>query len=485
MGPLSPPHHPPTLDDDLPSRIDQLDENVLSDSISSMFESEGQPITTQTGFRPQKVIYERPPCTGKTVRRDNRKLVALTLPKVVNYNMRSLFPKYENLAQDVHERESDLIFLTEVWEKKENKRHQFKLETLYEMKGIKYISTPRPGAQRGGGAAIAARLERFLLTKLNIVIPKSLEVVWGLLKPKVMKGKITTIIVCCFYSPPRSKKNNELIDHMTVTLQLLLNIHTNAGIIISGDRNDLGISALLSIDPSLRQTVSKVTHGFKTLDVIVTNLSCFFEEPVIVPAVLPDRPGHGVPSDHFGVIAKPRSNHSDLANNVKVKKMIRPLPESLIPTFTERFSSQDFQVLYGLSSSEMVDKFQSIIRPILSGTFPEKQITISSYDDPWFSEELRHLKRQRQRHYHRHGKDAKHTELMNKFNEKLKNAIQKYKLKIENDVRDGRRGSTYPALKRMGSRLFEANQPAFQLQNHTELNLTSAQFAEKIADHFP
>ena len=75
------------------------------------------------------------------------------------------------------ERESDISFLTEVWEKKEKKKHQLKLEELLEMHGIKYISTPRPGAQRGGGAAIAVRLENFSISKLNIPLPKSIEVV--------------------------------------------------------------------------------------------------------------------------------------------------------------------------------------------------------------------------------------------------------------------------------------------------------------------
>ena len=131
------------------------------------------------------------------------------------------------------------------------------------MKGIKYISTPRPGAKRGGGAAIAARLEKFSLSKLNIPIPGSLEVVWGLLKPKVITGKITVIIVCCFYSPPRSKKNSELVDHITVTLQSLMNIHSSAGIIISGDRNDIKMSVFASIDPSLRQIVETNTVALK------------------------------------------------------------------------------------------------------------------------------------------------------------------------------------------------------------------------------
>ena len=86
--------------------------------------------------------------------------------------MRSFFPKCDNFAQDMYERESDLSFLTEVWEKSEKKRHQFKLEELLEIRGIKYISTPRPGAQRGGGAAIAVRLEKFNISKLNIPLPR-------------------------------------------------------------------------------------------------------------------------------------------------------------------------------------------------------------------------------------------------------------------------------------------------------------------------
>ena len=75
----------------------------------------------------------------KTIRRDNKSVQALTLPRLTNYNMRSLFPKIGNFSIDMHERETDLSFLTEVWQKKENKKHQFKLEELLELSGIKYI----------------------------------------------------------------------------------------------------------------------------------------------------------------------------------------------------------------------------------------------------------------------------------------------------------------------------------------------------------
>ena len=76
------------------------------------------------------------------------------------------------------EREADCSFLCEIWGKSESKKHQKKIEEMLEMSGISYISTPRPGARRGGGAGIAFNPTRFSVSKLNINIPKPLEIVW-------------------------------------------------------------------------------------------------------------------------------------------------------------------------------------------------------------------------------------------------------------------------------------------------------------------
>ena len=68
-------------------------------------------------------------------------------------------PKIRTVALDIIERESDLIFLTEIWQKEDDKKHQSKIEEMFQLHGIKYISTPRPGARRGGGAALALDLK--------------------------------------------------------------------------------------------------------------------------------------------------------------------------------------------------------------------------------------------------------------------------------------------------------------------------------------
>ena len=187
--------------------------------------------------------------------------------------MRSLLPKLDSYAEDFEDRDTGVSFLTEIWTKAENNKHQNKLKELFEMKGLLYISTPRPGLKRGGGVAIVADPTRFLLSKLSVSNPQQLEVVWGLLKPKVITGQITKVICCAFYSPPRSKKKTKLIEHLANTLQDLLLEHPGAGVVIAGDRNDLGIERILSTESSLKQIVGVPTHGRKILDVVCTNLA--------------------------------------------------------------------------------------------------------------------------------------------------------------------------------------------------------------------
>ena len=181
----------------------QLDGNISLNSENEN-SSSGNQIPVHISLRSaQPETIERLPFVRKYIRRDNKVLQAISLPKLSSYNMRSLIPKIENFGRDFQDRMCNLAFLCEIWEKSENKQHQFKIEELLEIRGIKYISTPRPGARRGGGAALAADSVQFNLEKLPISIPHGLEIVWGILTPKEITGKIKKIIVSCFYSPPR------------------------------------------------------------------------------------------------------------------------------------------------------------------------------------------------------------------------------------------------------------------------------------------
>jgi hypothetical protein len=136
---------------------------------------------------------ERGPPARKVVRRDEGLVQALTLPAITVYNMRSMWPKIGNMAEDITMRNTDLCFLTEVWEKKESKRHQHSIEEIMEMKDIKYISTPRPGGRRGGGVGIAYSEKHFQVSKLNIEVKKPLECLFGLSNPEVTLPKLENL----------------------------------------------------------------------------------------------------------------------------------------------------------------------------------------------------------------------------------------------------------------------------------------------------
>ena len=115
------------------------------------------------------------------------------------------------------------------------------------------------------------------------------------------------MISICFYSPPRSKSNPKLLDLLSTKISRLRTQYSGCGIIICGDRNGLKIEQLLSVDPALRQIVNLNTNmnDDKTLDVICTDLAASFQAPTRLPAIRVDERMEGVPSDHWGVEAKP------------------------------------------------------------------------------------------------------------------------------------------------------------------------------------
>ena len=106
-----------------------------------------------------------------TVRRDNKRILASKLPTIFVTNHRSFFPKFHNFVNVMKTLDLTLCLHSEVWEDKEKKTRQDKLEEALELDGIQYISNPRPD-RRGGGAAISLMAGEFTLTKLDVIVPK-------------------------------------------------------------------------------------------------------------------------------------------------------------------------------------------------------------------------------------------------------------------------------------------------------------------------
>ena len=166
--------------------------------------------------------------------------------------------KKNNFKIDLFERQVDVSLLCEVWQKAESKKHKAEIEQMLESEGLKYFSTIRPRGKRGGGAAIIVNTEKFHVQKLDIQIPHHLEIIWALAKPKAETAEFKRIILCSFYSTPRSRLRNKLKDHINGTLQMLKSRYEKCAIYVGGDKNKMDISSILNNNLKLKQIV--LTH---------------------------------------------------------------------------------------------------------------------------------------------------------------------------------------------------------------------------------
>ena len=162
--------------------------------------------------------------------------IAHHLPVLTVSNVRSLFPKIGNVKTNMLERQVDVNLCCEIFEKTGSKKQKDEIEKMLEMEGFKYFSTPRPKGKRGGGAAIIVNTKNFKVEKIEIQIPHKLEIVWALAKPKNTNAHFKNIILCSFYSPPRSKQRNKLKDHITETLQVLTTKYGECAIFCGGPK---------------------------------------------------------------------------------------------------------------------------------------------------------------------------------------------------------------------------------------------------------
>ena len=129
-----------------------------------------QTIPVIVGNRPAVAASSIPRTNSRvTIRRDNRTLLALSLPSIFVTNHRSFFPKCKNFLDEMFELNMQLGLHSEIWEDKENKNHQHMIEEAFELQGVRYISNPRKN-RRGGGAAITLIEKDFLLSELDVSV---------------------------------------------------------------------------------------------------------------------------------------------------------------------------------------------------------------------------------------------------------------------------------------------------------------------------
>ena len=122
--------------------------------------------------------------------------------------------------------------------------------------------------------------------------PKSLEVVWGLVKPRTPTSQFKGIIVCSFYLVPHSNRKSQLVEHIALNYSELKVKHKDFLFLVGGDKNDLDSRKILDISPTLHMMNTKPTYGNKNIDVLISDMAHLYHESVILQSVPTDIPSN-------------------------------------------------------------------------------------------------------------------------------------------------------------------------------------------------
>jgi hypothetical protein len=369
---------------------------------------------------------------------------------------------------------------SKVGEDKEKKSHQDKLEEALELDGIQYISNPRPD-RRGGGAAISLMAGEFTLTKLDVIIPKNLEVIWGIVRPNKSTVDFKGIIVCSFYSVPYRRKKAQLIQHIAINYAELKSKYKNFFFLTGGDKNYLEIREILDISPTFHMHNTKPTHGDKNSNVLVSDMVHLFSESVIIPNVetdIPDgQPGGGKQSDHPIVYCQPRLGMTDKpARRVETKKT-RRMDDNRKRLLAQWIQQESWEMVYdSKSASEMAVQFTQLVNEKINNICPEEEVKITQFDGKVTSLVLQKLGRQKKREYSKNGNSRRFKEVKKKMNQRIKLEGKKALEKIlENGNNKGMKWVR--EAKRVSARPGEDISGNISLPTHIDANFTSQQSA--------
>lgn len=211
------------------------------------------------------------------------------VPTLLLANVMSLAPKIDEVRLFLQQNSVDICCLTETWLKNTID------DTVIHIHDYNLERKDRVLAQHGGVALYikdSIKVERLREYEIN----DGIEVLWCKLRPHRLPRGFSSLIVGVLYHPPASN-DNEMIEYLMNTLSNIESAYLNAALLLAGDFNRLDVAPVTN-QFRLKQMIKIATRGERTLDLVLTNLHEYYQDPVKFPPF-------GL-SDHCTIIIHPK-----------------------------------------------------------------------------------------------------------------------------------------------------------------------------------
>ena len=252
-------------------------------------------------------------------------------------------------------------------------------------------------------------------SRLDELSDDSFEVLWISLRPVRLPKGITNLVVATVYHPP-SANDTDMLNYLSKSLSLMESRFPCCGFILLGDFNKLNTTRLRT-GYDLKQLVKFPTRGNSILDIVLTNLSTFFDQPT-------KRAPFGL-SDHMSIEINPIARSKIRENTVIVK--VRDLRPSSRLAMRQYLEQVDMPGMMDREKScdEKTLLLETIVNTVMDYILPLRSKKSKANDPPWMNSTLSNLIRNRQKALNQ-GNIDEFKRLRNQVNRKRKSCRAKY-----------------------------------------------------------
>ena len=329
------------------------------------------------------------------------------VPSFLVSNVMSLAPKIDELRHVLQNANLDCACITESW----LRSHIH--DNVVALKGFNIIRKDRVESEHGGVCVYVKDTIEF--TILDDLHDPSFEMLWIKLRPTRLPRGCTSIVVGTLYHPP-SASDLAIMEYLTKCLSIIESRFANCGFLVLGDFNRLDITPLRN-NFQLKQIVHFPTRGRRTLDLILTNISEYYQAPI-------ERPPFGL-SDHATIQLQPKERAQMKQTTITIKaRDLRPSKRHAMSSYLE---AVDVCAMTSALETcvEKVSLLKEIMATGLDRILPIQSRRVHSTEPPWITSTLKELIQARQRALSS-GDNQHFRELRNRVNRERKACRAKY-----------------------------------------------------------
>ena len=213
----------------------------------------------------------------------------------------------------------------------------------------------------------------------------------------------------------------------------------------------------------------------------------YYSVPYIAPAVQPDDPASGVPSDHDMAVAEPLAGAGTTHTREYRVKTSRPMPDSSVRLFGQWIQGIQWdELLTGdMTPTQQAETMEKMFSDKVDNLFPVRSCRVSNSDLPYITAEIKKLDKYVKKEYKLKGKSEKYLKLKSIYDCKMTKAASDHLNKYVRDLKEQAPGKAYQAMRRMAARPGDWDDfGSFTLTSHLDNNLSPKQCVDKMANYF-